>query len=98
MSHPLGHCSPTFTYTTVCYTDNTYTSVATCPAFLSITDTTFGVVSNDYNDAGVYYVKVNIAASTTQTESFTFTLTVDDGCALSTLDTTNPGDQTYDAY
>jgi len=37
----LATCSPTFTYSALCYADNTYTGTLTCPTFITLTTDTF---------------------------------------------------------
>jgi len=86
-------CQEALAYTVVCYTDNTYLATETCPTFVTLTGETFSVDTGDFNDAGHYFYDVAITTSFGLTDSFRYELTVTDGCSLSAISNTNPGDQ-----
>ena len=86
-------CQETLAYIVVCYTDNTYLTTETCPSFVTLTDETFSVDTSDFNDAGNYFYDVATTTSFGLTDSFRYELTVTDGCSLSAISNTNPGDQ-----
>jgi len=82
----FAECSPTFTYSVVCYTDNTYTVVVACPSFITRpSDTSFSVESSDIADVGDYFYEVEATASSGQVDKLQFKVTVTDGCEFTTL-------------